>query len=172
MDIISLLPHLAPILTDIIAKLPDYVSRINGFALFQILNNFPVEFSPRREMGRGRARDAKGILVSAAVLGTFALLLHTIKKQWSGNCSHWQIWSCWGLMQPCKYIHTHIWLYTYRDACKWATIRRNKQSLMWKRNWEIMGKHRFPGEKKKKQPPLPPFLFLLVLSPHYVKCIS
>jgi len=71
-DIISPLPHLAPILTDIIAKLPDYVSRINRFGPFQILNNFPVEFSP----GRGRARDAKGILVSAAVLGTLAPLLH------------------------------------------------------------------------------------------------
>lgn len=27
-------------------------------------------------------------------------------------------------------------------------------------------------KKKKQQPPLPPFLFLLVLSPHYVECIS
>lgn len=72
MDIISPLPHLAPILTDIIAKLPDNVSRVNGFALFQILNNFPVEFSPRGAGGRGRARDAKGILVSAAVLGTLS----------------------------------------------------------------------------------------------------
>lgn len=73
-DIISLLPHLALILTDIIAKLPDYVSRINGFALFQILNNFLVEFLPQTARGRGRVRDAKGRLVSTAVLGTLALL--------------------------------------------------------------------------------------------------
>lgn len=154
MDIISLLPHLAPILTDIIAKLPDYVSRINGFALFQILNNFPVEFSPRRARGRGRARDAKGILVSAAVLGTLAPPLHArLIENWrSGNCSHWQIWSCWGLMQPCKYIYTHAWLYSWRDACKWATALRNKQSLTWKWNWAVTGKHGFPGEKKATTP--------------------
>lgn len=70
---------MAPILTDIIAELPDYVSRINRFALFQILNNFPVKFSLRRV--RGRARDAKGTLVTAAILGAPAYEKLEVRKR-------------------------------------------------------------------------------------------
>lgn len=176
MDIISLLPHLALILTDIIAKLPDYVSRINGFALFQILNNFLVEFLPQTARGRGRVRDAKGSLVSTAVLGTLALLLQMrLIRIWrSENCSHWQIQSFGGVKLPCKYkdiyTHTHDYIFKGIHANKPLFSEINDHSHGSKT--EQSQKNTDFQEGKKRQPPLPAFLFLLVLSHHYVKCIS